>query len=162
MTVGSAAVFAPLGFGKLRPSADWVWDWAWVTLGPRKGHPSATQGSRKGRFQVRPLFSTKASKGRVGGGLAEGRRQRAAKNRRNRNGKSKTFHGSTRMQRIGIGKQRSLSATTETRLSSGYLSSSSLSSSSSRPPLASRSRRAPSPAAPRCSPATLPSRSITT
>ena len=44
---------------------------------------------------------------------------------------------------------------------SGYLSSLS-SSSSSRPPLASRSRSAPSPAAPRCSPATLPSRSITT
>jgi hypothetical protein len=77
-------------------------------------------------------------------------------------GKRKTSHGSTRTQRIGIGTRRSPNATTETRLSWGYLSSSSLSSSSSKPPLASRSRRALSPAAPRCSPATLPSRSMTT
>jgi hypothetical protein len=38
----------------------------WVTQASPKGDPSVTHGSRKGRFWVRPLFSTKAGK-RPGG-----------------------------------------------------------------------------------------------
>jgi hypothetical protein len=181
--VATLCRYVGIGFG-----IGWPLGHPRATQGPPKGHPSVTQGPRKGHPSVdwQKVFclQQKLEKGRVGWCLAERCRQKAAKIAGiaeiarlptpkaktglsgdpviARDRKSKTSHGSTRTQRIGIRKRRSPNATTETRLSWGYLSSSSLSSSSSRPPLASRSRRAPSPAAPRCSPATLPSRSITT
>jgi len=37
--------FAPRSF-----DWDWDWVWDWVTQGSPKGHPSVTQGSRRGRM----------------------------------------------------------------------------------------------------------------
>jgi hypothetical protein len=49
---------------ELRPSADWDWDWVWdrMTQASPKGHPSVTQGSRKGRIEEALLFATKLEK----------------------------------------------------------------------------------------------------